>query len=1083
MSRPRTTAHRSPAAGTRLAPWLALATFLSGVAALVYQVLWTRELGLVFGHTVAAVSTVLATFMAGLGLGSALAAGRADRLTPAGRPWVFAGLELGIAACGLAFPLVREAAPPLGLLLQRAGDDAPALLAASRLLLSAALLLIPTLLMGATLPVLAARLAPAAARTGSAAGFLYAANAAGAVAGSLAAPLLLLPRLGVRGATAAAAVLNVAAALVLVATRGLATGALSPPPAGRAKKARIQPKGEAETLGTPLVFAVVALSGMAALADEVAWTRVLVLLIGPTAYAFAFVVAAVIAGLALGSAAAAWIRARRPLAAGLAVVQFLAAFASLGVVHAVAALPLRVGELVRDNADRMDRLLGLELAGVFALLLAPCLCFGAAFPLAVGALAGRGEAPGRAVGRAYAWNTAGAIAGALLAGFVVLPRWGSRSTLLAAAAVHALAGVLALVPLRGARRWMLAVGAPVLFAFAAGRAASWDRELLAGGVYKYGAYRTGIPLEDELRSGDLTYYREGALATVSVKRLGSRLSLAVDGKIDATSAGDMLTQRLLAHVPLLLHPRPERVCVVGLGSGVTAGSALAHPVRALDAVEISPEVVEAAALFRHVNRDVLSDPRLRVRVADARNHLLAGREQYDVVISEPSNPWMAGVSSLFTRDFFRLARGRLAPGGLFCQWTHIYNMRGEELRTIVGGFVDVFPEAALFLVNEGDVLLVGGNGVRPALDQDALPRRLAHEPVRRDLDEVGLRSPYGFASLFAMETPGLAAWARDAPRHTDDRPILELQAARSLHADTARANRGAIDEAARALPPPAWVAALLSNPRARDLVERAQMLEEADSFEWAQETYRQALEQGSASREAAEGLVRTALAGGRPAAAEQDLLRAAAGSDSVAVRIGLALLYHNLGRAPEALTQLEAAARLDPRDLRVLMLGAEVQGETGNVEAMAGLADAALLLAPDDPDVQALAAEVRLRAGRPEDAARAAEQVLARNPAHERGREVAAIAAAGRGDRAAARRHFEALVSSAPDGWSYLNNFGTFELEGGDAAAAARLFERAIELNPSNLAGHRGLREAARTLGDPALVARAQRGLARMGVP
>src|SRR5207249_3644231 len=158
--------------------------------------------------------------------------------------------------------------------------------------------------------------------------------------------------------------------------------------------------------------------------------------------------------------------------------------------------------------------------------------------------------------------------------------------------------------------------------------------------------------------------------------------LAVDGKVDATSGADMLTQRLLGHLPLLLHPAPRRACVIGLGSGVTVGSVLAHPVRQVDAVEISPEVVEAARLFGRFNRAALDDPRLRLRVADGRNHLLLTDRRYDVIVSEPSNPWMAGVSSLFTRDFFALARSHLAAGGILCQWAHVYNMGSGDLRTV-----------------------------------------------------------------------------------------------------------------------------------------------------------------------------------------------------------------------------------------------------------------------------------------------------------------------------------------------------------------------------------------------------------------
>jgi spermidine synthase len=1048
---------------------LASAALLSGIAALVYQVLWTRQLGLVLGNTVGAASAVLAAFMGGLALGSAVAARVVDRLAWRTLPRLYAGLELGIALFALGLPwLLSVPLPP------RVGV---------RFTAAAALLLAPTALMGATLPALAALWRPDPAHVGRAAGLLYTANTLGAVGGSLATAFFLLPELGVLRSTVAAALLNLAAgAVILAAARGRA--APEAPPRGSAAETKRRQKKQApptpERLTAAAALAVVALSGLGALMDEVAWTRALTLLIGPTAYAFAFIVSSVIAGLALGSAAAALVadRLRRP-ALMLGLVELAAAGVSLVVVEAIGRLPVAVAGLVRENADRMPRLMALEFAGVFGLLVLPCALFGAAFPLAV-RLAG-GAGPGDALGRAYASNTAGAIAGALLAGFVALPRIGLETTLIAAALAHALAGAVAITLSRPTPVRVAAGLAALALAAASGRlVGGWDRALLSGGAYKYAAYAPRDRLEEELRAGDLVYYREGAAATVSVKRLGGTLSLAVDGKVDATSAGDMLTQRLLAHLPLLLHPRPREVCVIGLGSAVTAGSALAHEGTRVDAVEISPEVVEAARLFRHVNRDALSDPRLRVVVADGRNHLLLTDRRYDVIISEPSNPWMAGVSALFTRDFFLLARERLAEGGLFCQWAHIYNMAPADLRTVIAGFTDAFPGAALFLVNEGDVLLLGGRGDLPRPDEAALRARMGAPAVREDLAGVEVRSPSGLATLFALGPPELARWAGPAERHTDDRPVLEFRAPRSLHAETSRVNWEQIERAAGSAPRPEPYRTLTASPSAATMLERGRMLEKADGHRLALAAFRRAAALDPGGLAALEGIVRTALRTGQAAAAETELT-ALARASPVNARVALALLYHNLDRPAEALAALAQAAALDPRHRRALLLGAEVQAAAGNLEAAGGLAQAALALAPDDADARALLAQARLSAGSLEDALALAEAAAARDPRCARALEVIAIARARQGDRAAARTAFETLLAAAPDGWSHLNNFAVFELEGRDFRAAARLFEQAVALNPGNVQGYRGLREAARALGDTRLLARAEVMLARLG--
>jgi spermidine synthase len=1047
---------------------LAAAALLSGAAGLAYQILWTRQLTLVLGHTVAAVSTVLAAFMGGLGLGHLLAARSVDRLDRRALARLYAALEGGIAVLGLLLlALVRLPLPASSGL---------------RFAFGALAVLVPATLMGATLPALAALARPAPTRLGAAAGGLYAANTAGAVLGSLATALALLPWLGVRRSTVAAALLNLAAA-------GLAwwwaRWAPPTPSAARGAKkesaARLRP---AEALPASAVLMVLALSGLGALADEVAWTRALILLIGPTAYAFAFIVASVIAGLAVGSALAArWADGLARPGRALGLVQLAAAASSVALVGVLGHLPMRAAALVRAHADDMGRLMALQFASVFLLLLAPSALFGAAFPLAVRILGqDRGRA-GEALGRAGAANTAGAIAGALLAGFVALPALGLRRSLLAAAATHALAGLVAFVPARqGGARW-LAAAAVTLAAWAAPRVAPpWDAALLAGGPYKYALYASAEEMEEELRSGELVFYRDGSAATVSVKRLGGSLSLSVDGKVDATNTADMLTQRLLAHLPLLLHGAPQEVLVIGLGSGVTAGSALTHPVRSVEVVEISREVVEAARLFRRANRNALEDARLRVVVGDGRHHLQTASHAYDVIISEPSNPWMAGVANLFSRDFFALGRSRLAPGGLFCQWAHAYNMSPRDLRVVAGSFTDVFPAAALFVVNEGDVLLVGARDAFPAPAPEALGARLARAEVQADLAEVGVRTPFGLAILHALSGEALRAWAADAPRHTDDRPVLEFSAPRFLHADTAEENRRIIGEAAaRALVPEPF-ASIRARPSAAQLLEHARMLEGSAGFSWARDAFADALALDPSSLPAVEGLVRTARLRGQEQSLAPAFRRLADGPGRVTGRVGLALLARR-AQPEEALSLLAEASTLDPRSGRVLVLGAEVQQGAGNAEAAVGLARAALTLDPDDADAEGLLGSLALSAGREDEARQHAEAALKRAPRQTDALEVAAITRARAGDRAGARQAFEDLLQADPESWSALNNYGVFELEGGDARAAASLFRQAVTIHPGNTAGYRGLIEAARALGDGALLAYAEARLARQGGP
>jgi spermidine synthase len=999
---------------------LAFSLFFSGASALVYQVVWVRELTTLLGTTLEAVATVLGVFMLGLGIGGAVAARTIDRLPGRLLPRVYAALEIGIAAFALSFPFLVEGLAP------------------SARFLPAVLLVLPTTLMGATLPT-AIAIWREGNDTARSAGILYAANTAGAVAGSLATPLFLLAFAGMSWTTAGAASLNaLAAVLVLLFVRDALDSELP-----RAELVRITRRGR-------IALAVAALSGFGALVSEVAWTRSLVLLIGPTTYGFSFVVGAVIFGLAIGSAMAARLQFR-----SLSALQLGAALSSLLVLQVLGRLSIPVGHLVHRYADDMPALLGVELAAVAALLFPASFFFGATFPAVVGAVARGGPGPGQASGSTLAWNTIGALTGSLAAGFLFIPHLGAEGALYAALSTHLVAcGISS--PRNPAAVTLAALAIAAIAPVALPR---WDRELLTGGLYKYASYLEPGEFLDFLRQGELLFDREDQVAAVTVKKVGSRLSLAIDGKVDATSSADMMTQRLLAHLPLLLHSEPRNVLVVGLGSGVTAGSALAHPVESVTAVEISPAVAAASRLFDAFSRRPWEDPRFRLVIGDGRHHLLHSPERFDVIISEPSNPWMAGVSSLFTREFFELARERLAKGGLFCQWAHIYNLSEDELATIVASFTDAFESAALFLLSESDVLLVGAKEKLPLVGAAALEGGMSRDAVREDLADVGVRSSFGFGALLSATTPPLAEWARAAERHTDDRPILELRAARTMHRDTSRENRRAIDGIGRG----ESLFDFRLQPTDDDLVARAEALERAESFHWAFETFAKVAQ----VPRAAEGLVRCAIRSGRVDEAE-DLLR---GTGTPAL---LAHLYQSVGRLDEATAVLSEALERRPYDRELLLLSAEVSGSRGDPTAMSEITELLLDRDPGDSQAGALLAESRLRAGAFGEAVRIASAVLAQSPETIPALRIHAVAHAELGNRNLARESFERLLARDPEDWVQLNNLARLELSSGNAERAAELFERAVDRNSRNLEGYRGLEESALQTGDGVRLARAR---------
>ena len=333
----------------------------------------------------------------------------------------------------------------------------------------------------------------------------------------------------------------------------------------------------------------------------------------------------------------------------------------------------------------------------------------------------------------------------------MIPWLGVHDTLRAGAIVTLVAACLALGagPLRfGQRVTGGAVAAGIAALLFTGPA--WDPNLLSSGAYKYAVdvRDLGLDLDVGLKAGRLLYYREGSAGTVSVRQLAGTLALAIDGKVDASNGTDMLTQKLLAHLPLLLHADPREVCIIGLGSGVTLGAALRHPTSHVDVVEISPEVVEASSFFAAENGRALEDARARLIVGDGRSHLRFTSRRYDVIISEPSNPWMAGVASLFTREFFDAARARLAPGGIICQWAHTYDLADADLRLIAATFASVFPNGTMWLVGEGDVLFVATNdGPGPVLDNIA--RAWHREGVAGDLAQAAVFDAFSLLTLYA----------------------------------------------------------------------------------------------------------------------------------------------------------------------------------------------------------------------------------------------------------------------------------------------------------------------------------------------
>ena len=1074
---------------------------VSGAAALIYEVVWTRLLTLQMGHGLAAASTVLGAFMGGLAVGAGVAGRVGGRLSPRRALGVYAALELSIGTLALVLPLALAAIRPL-LAAAYAEGHGGVTFALLRLGSSVLLVAVPAAAMGATFPIASRWMVRHASQAARDAGGLYAANTLGAAAGAVLAGFVLVPSLGLWGATWVGVAFNVTAAAgawliargaVQASTEGRdfspaqaakegrdfspaqAAGAEAPAlrkqqaPArqkqqapARRKKHAPQAGAEApalQALRTPhpwLAAAALGASGFASLALQVVWARLLAMVLGPTTYAFSLIVAIFILGLAAGAALGAWRAARtRQAATGLAVCLLASAGLSLGAATGVDWALMSMAEFTsRPNLLFADVLLRQALL-VAALLLPMTLAFGAAFPFAVAVGSGRDDQVTETLGLIYAVNTLGAIAGALASGFVLVPRLGLHDTIRLVSAATALTAV-AVLAFSGGRGRRIALAAAALVLAAAVALPQWDRLLLSSGAYKYAATFTGPSLDTALRAGELLSYREGATGTVMVRRLAGTLSLAIDGKVDASNAGDMLTQRLLAHLPLLLHPDPRRAAILGLGSGVTLGSALTHPLDEVVAIEISPEVVDASRFFEAENHGALHNPKTRLVVGDGRTHLLMGRQRYDVIISEPSNPWMAGIASLFTREFFEAARDRLTPDGVLCQWAHTYDISSEDLRSIVATFLSVFPHGTMWMVGDADVLLIGS-----AEPLDARMAGLAaawqRPGVAADLSTVGARSPFALLSLFVAQGPALARWVGDARLQTDNHARLEFSGPRAIVGRSRDDNAAALRDLARQAPPPAAVAAARAGATGADWRDRGLMLLKADGPRPAYADFVRAIEADPDDGAALDGLVRAAEPSEQVTGARALLTRIASQPARHPAKLALSRLLASQGAFEEAMRIPMGLLRDDAGDLPALDQLASVLADVGDADRLAPVVAQLLLRDPASAGAHYYSATLSFLRERPDQALHAARRAVGLDAGHAKAHNLIGASLATMGRRDEARQAFLTSLSVDPRDPATYTNLATLELQAGHVDLARRYLAEALTLDPTSESARQGL--------------------------
>ncbi len=765
----------------RKMPWLLLLFAGSGCAALIYEIVWFQLLELVIGSTGVSLGILLATFMGGMSLGSLLL----PRVVRTSRHplRVYAVIEATIGALGL---LVLVVVPVVARMYAAYGGPGPGGVLL-RGLACGACLLPPTLLMGATLPAIA-RFVRATPHGVSWLGFFYGSNIAGAVLGCLLAGFYLLRVYDMVTASLAAVATNVA---VAVAAWALATSMpYVPHDEPTVQRAAGFPRG------AWAVFAAIALSGLGALGAEVIWTRLLSLLLGVTTYSFSIILAVVLVGLGIGSGGGAWLAGRlsRPRVS-LAVVQFLLpaaiAWSAFEVTRSLPYEPLSVAALESPWLRFV-----VDFARSLRALLPASLLWGASFPLALASLASNDQDSGRLVGRVYAANTLGAIAGALVFSVVLIPVIGTQQAQRALVVCAFAAGVLALVPasppspnaMRRRRRAVVVLALPAAVAVAA----VIEIGPVPPGLVAFGdSLATKLATKEELP--DVLYVGEGINASVAVCQYPYGLrTFHICGKIEASSEpGDMRVQRLLGHLPALVHPHPKSVLVVGFGAGVTAGALTLYPeIERIVVCELEPLIPpNVGPLFQKENYDVLHDPRVQIVYDDARHFILTTPETFDVITSDSIHPWVKGAATLYTKEYLELARAHLRPGGVMAQWVPLYESTAAAVKSEMATFFDVFPEGSAWTHNVrrlGDDVVMLGEAGPMRIDVGALNARFngpAYAQVRASLAEIGIPSTLTLFSGHVGGKVGLASWLQDARINRDRNLCLQYIAGLGRYAD------------------------------------------------------------------------------------------------------------------------------------------------------------------------------------------------------------------------------------------------------------------------------------------------------------
>jgi spermidine synthase len=792
-------------------PWslkisVSILFLLSGLCGLVYEVAWFKYLSLFIGNTTYSQMIVLATYMAGLALGALFWGKSADQVKSPLK--LYGLLEIAIGLYCFSYPHLISWAEALFIRLSVSADglSSPTTFLALKFLLSFSTLFIPTFLMGGTIPILTRFLSKNLGHAGRDVAQLYFINSLGAVIGAGLTGFLLIRYLALDGAVYLAASLN---CFVGLCAWLLSKFSATPLPAKPTKVKKTElPIANFSRSEVRIALMTAVITGFIAMIYQMTWTRLLANILGSTTYSFTVMLMTFISGIAIGS----WIvsiliQRVKNLPALLGYCQLSAALSILVTLPLYERLPyflLKLSNLLLDRPDHFTLFLGAQFLFCFGIMIVPTTLSGMALPLASRIASNDFAILGKSIGGVFFTNTMGAVLGAITTSLLFIPLIGIKSSLELGLILNGLLGLIIIFSYSGFKPRLSAAFALVFVLMVIGYKVlfpTWNENALISGVFRtfnINPAATYQEFKQKQNEGQkILWYKEGVNANVAIREssFGDTLqkSLVINGKADASSIGDLQTQILLGQIPLMLFPDSGDALVIGLGSGITCGSALRHPIKSLDVVEIASEVVEANSFFANDNYHFMADPRVKVHIEDALTYLKTSPKKYSYIISEPSNPWIAGIGNLYSLEFFKLCKSRLQSGGVLAQWFHTYDISDDVFKLVLSTISQAFPSVTIWKASDADIVILASENIK-SLNFESMDQKMLNPRIANDLARIKIFDIPSLLSTQVMSARNSPFQFMNREPNTYQKPLLEFLAPLSLFSHASVRMIDSIDE-------------------------------------------------------------------------------------------------------------------------------------------------------------------------------------------------------------------------------------------------------------------------------------------------